>query len=448
MGLALARCCRDDFSDRELRDYLDHLKSGIEGGCEGDNKARAVVNGNLHSPSKFPLEDIHVQRLIEELLDGPTGGEDEDAILELLKQSKPDRLQVLFTTGGLTAKGLLSDFSGRQETDLRAFFEQRFEGGLKALEAGDVRPIPEATPVEEVPWAPVEGESRGFRLEDLKRLRERKAKLTFTGDLSPLGAKAQQVLLDNIAATVSFALDPENPDRVQEVKKLRQSFEKEQMTRSPTYQQSYAFFENPAERLDARDFYHGHVSVPKAVMASHPRLKELKNEVSTYHHYGPNPSIDSKLKTLIDKDKQAPTSQLQAREVMKKVKEHKAAFLKALDQLMEALKDVPEAGVEYHTWEVDKPKVGSVTMTPGNPIRKIFTLFSKPKPVSGPRDLDTLIDFSFHVNRRGEITLLPGSSQIGIRAFEILYGWDEAPDAAKTPAKPKLDPTAPPGGKP
>ncbi len=148
-GLTLARCCRDDFTDKELQEYLDQIKAkGKAGGCEGDNKARAVVN----KPGKFKLDDIHVHRMIEDMIDGPTGGDDEDAILELLETSKEDRLNFLFTKGTITAKWLLEDFSDPQETQLRSFFERRFEGGLKALQATppDVYALPDATDAAEI----------------------------------------------------------------------------------------------------------------------------------------------------------------------------------------------------------------------------------------------------------------------------------------------------------
>lgn len=143
-GLALA-ACRETFSEQELKTYLEKLRTkGIEGGFVGDNKARAVVRANREKPGTFPLEDVHVQRMIEEMLKGWTLQADEEAILELLRQSGAARLKFLFTAGGLTPKALLDKIGGERETALKKFFEERFEGGLRAVQAGKVVPIPDA----------------------------------------------------------------------------------------------------------------------------------------------------------------------------------------------------------------------------------------------------------------------------------------------------------------
>ncbi|MFL6231663.1 MAG: hypothetical protein ACJ76N_00865, partial [Thermoanaerobaculia bacterium] len=139
-GLVLARC-REEFSDSELRTYLEHVQSAPEGGLEGDNKARAVVRANRERPGTFTLSDPQVQHMIEEMLDGSTGDDDQEAIFELLQRSNAARLRFLFTTGGLTPRRLLDKFSDERKTELRAFFEQRFRGGLRAVEAGEVNPI-------------------------------------------------------------------------------------------------------------------------------------------------------------------------------------------------------------------------------------------------------------------------------------------------------------------
>jgi hypothetical protein len=78
----------------------------------------------------------------------------------------------------------------------------------------------------------------------------------------------------------------------------------------------------------------------------------------------------------------------------------------------------------YHSWEVVSPRVGerNVNLSSSNPVRNIFTPFSTNEPTfdKGGRNFQTLIHFSFHVDRSGKITLFPFASRQMVRAHEIL----------------------------
>ncbi|HEX6862976.1 MAG TPA: hypothetical protein VF414_09185, partial [Thermoanaerobaculia bacterium] len=107
---------------------------------------------------------------------------------------------------------------------------------------------------------------------------------------------------------------------------------------------------------------------------------------------------------------------------------HREPFLKALAPLLKALASEPEAGILYHSWEVDKPKIGKRRMASDNPGRTLFTSLSTRKTELGRHgDCQTLINFAFHVDRRGRITLFPGSEKGMVRALEILRGWGTPP---------------------
>jgi hypothetical protein len=134
-----------------------------------------------------------------------------------------------------------------------------------------------------------------------------------------------------------------------------------------------------------------------------------------------------------------PTTRPQARRLMAVVERHRVGLLRALGPLLEALMQVPEAGISYHTWENTKPTIDGRRLPSEHPIRHLFTPFATQRPFFervGRRDCATLLNFSFHVSRRGEITLLPNSSAELVRAVEILYGWEAAPPAAAAPQPP------------
>ena len=145
----------DDYDDATLQEYLRTIArlGGPEGHSDSDNRARALVRRWVTGSSPFVLTAQVVGYLVVEMLEGATMDGDELAILELLERSDGSTLRYLFTTGGLTANGLLDDFHGEEEHRLRALVERRFTGGFAALAAGRVaprgRPVPLGVPLGE-----------------------------------------------------------------------------------------------------------------------------------------------------------------------------------------------------------------------------------------------------------------------------------------------------------
>jgi hypothetical protein len=86
------------YSDDELEVYLLRLESqpGIEGTNESDDKARAVVNNDKHKELTAAIR----AKLIQEMLDGVTGDDDENAILKILEDATPlDREYIVEQVG-------------------------------------------------------------------------------------------------------------------------------------------------------------------------------------------------------------------------------------------------------------------------------------------------------------------------------------------------------------
>jgi hypothetical protein len=119
---------------------------------------------------------------------------------------------------------------------------------------------------------------------------------------------------------------------------------------------------------------------------------------------------------------------------LKVVEKHRTPFLDIMGKILQALRKVPEATVLYHTREGTKPLVGGKPLDSGHPVRHIRTSLSDNLPrfdlTPDKAPCDALINFSFHINRRGEITLLPGAVGEAVRAVEILFGWGTAPAAS------------------
>jgi len=264
--------------------------------------------------------------------------------------------------------------------------------------------------------------ARGFRLQDLQSIKS----LTFKGSLSPLPAKAQSLLLGNIEATVRFVLDPTDKQRISQVAELR---------RTEKDRPNLPRFETPAERVDSTDLYHGHVCVPRDVLNQNAELQKLATKANPYRDRGPDQTIDEDIQQAIGK-RTGPATRLEARTVTRVVERHRAPFLKILDEILQALVKVPEAVILYHTMEGTRPLVGGKSLDPNHPVRHIRTSLSNNLPVfdltpDNP-PCDPLINFSFHINRRGEITLLPGAVDEAVRAVEILFGWGTAPASTTT----------------
>jgi hypothetical protein len=124
------------FSDTTLLLYLQDLRGRgtIEKRLNSDDKARGVVNAWMKGGDAFALEPELKVLLIKEMQSGFTGNDDERAILNLLEKSaRPDQ-EAMFGPGQLDPEDLDSDFHGREEDALRAFYDQLFVGGRqKAL---------------------------------------------------------------------------------------------------------------------------------------------------------------------------------------------------------------------------------------------------------------------------------------------------------------------------
>lgn len=75
------------FSDDELEVYLLRLESkpDIENDFDSDNKARAIVNKGMHKDLSLAIR----VKLIQEMLSGSTGDDDEQAILKILEDASP-----------------------------------------------------------------------------------------------------------------------------------------------------------------------------------------------------------------------------------------------------------------------------------------------------------------------------------------------------------------------
>lgn len=129
-----------DFDDTELRFYLDKVsKSGeIEDSYDSDNKARAIVRRWKAGDSKFKLLATQKVVLIKEMLEGPTLGDDEACILDLLELGEKADLRQMFGPGGVSVERLESDLNGDSRTRLDAFIMKSFKGGRDALIKGTV----------------------------------------------------------------------------------------------------------------------------------------------------------------------------------------------------------------------------------------------------------------------------------------------------------------------
>lgn len=136
------------WEDRELREYLEAIgRSGrIEGSYDSDNKARAIVRRWKTATPGFDLLARQKILLIREMLDGPTLGDDEEAILDLLELSDASDLRAIFAGDGIALTNLESDIGGANRRRLDTFVAHRFAGGRDAVLAGRVEVIGPALP--------------------------------------------------------------------------------------------------------------------------------------------------------------------------------------------------------------------------------------------------------------------------------------------------------------
>lgn len=126
------------WTDRELKDYLARLtaKGRIDTSYDADNKARALVRKWKAATPGWDLSGRQKGLLIDELLDGPTGDDDEDAILDLLERSDAGDLRAIFAKPKERWTRLDEDLDWSQHDRLLAFVATRFQGGRKALDDG------------------------------------------------------------------------------------------------------------------------------------------------------------------------------------------------------------------------------------------------------------------------------------------------------------------------
>jgi hypothetical protein len=225
-----------------------------------------------------------------------------------------------------------------------------------------------------------------------------------------LNADTQKMLLENIAATVRFVLDPKDPGRIAQLQVVR-DFLKQNPEAGP-------FHDKPAERVDFTDLYHGHVCLPQPILDNKAEVQKLGAAVAARQS-----ALEADIQSAIGLA--MPTTRGESKKVMAAVGKNRQPFLDALAPLLQALAGVPEAGVLYHSWEHDKPKVGGKPLdVRSSPVRRIFTPFSTHRPEFQLKEAPhcfPLANFSFHVDQSGRITLLPGASSEMVRAFEILH---------------------------
>jgi hypothetical protein len=128
------------WEDRELHDYLDAISRSnqIEGSYDSDNKARAIVRRWRAASPGFDLLGAQKILLIREMLDGPTLGDDEEAILHVLEQSDASDLRAILAPDGISLSNLERDINGDNRTRLDSFINSRFVGGRAAVLAGRV----------------------------------------------------------------------------------------------------------------------------------------------------------------------------------------------------------------------------------------------------------------------------------------------------------------------
>lgn len=108
-----------DYDHDTLREYLSLLKktNDIEGDFDSDNKARAVVRRQLRFPIQLADTQIKVL-LVEEMLKGPTLGEDEKAIISLLRTSRLEESNRIVSKIGRNR--LWDNFSGKNRREIEA----------------------------------------------------------------------------------------------------------------------------------------------------------------------------------------------------------------------------------------------------------------------------------------------------------------------------------------
>jgi hypothetical protein len=163
-GLRLQRCGGGPYSDTDLLSFLKKVESeGVQRGHYDDDMARDVVRRWKEGGKGFELTPLIKNRLIQGMLDGATGDDDERAILDLLELSDNADLRLIFAKdGGVNPSTLDPKIDGAEYQELLGFYEERFVGGRAALVKGDV--VPKGSPKKGAPRFPYSRESFERRL--------------------------------------------------------------------------------------------------------------------------------------------------------------------------------------------------------------------------------------------------------------------------------------------
>lgn len=114
VGLAIAAGAgafdKNDFTDDELREYLQMLAGGkIEGNTDSDNKARALVRRWMTGKSPFALSAPQKSLLIREMQDGRVSDDDRNGIVTLIENTADEELAAILAPGSLDFPTLLAD---------------------------------------------------------------------------------------------------------------------------------------------------------------------------------------------------------------------------------------------------------------------------------------------------------------------------------------------------
>ncbi len=155
-----------DFSEKELSAYLKKVTDDkkIEDSYDSDNKARAIVRRWKAGDAKFDLWPAQKVLLIREMLSGPTLGEDEKHIMDLLELSDNIDLRRMFGSDGVRLADLESDLQGESKKRLASFVAMRFEGGREAVMKGSIElkgKAAKGAPVFAYDWATLQAKIEG-----------------------------------------------------------------------------------------------------------------------------------------------------------------------------------------------------------------------------------------------------------------------------------------------
>jgi Domain of unknown function (DUF4157) len=137
------------YTEEELTAYLRSLDTAdrIEDDIDSDNKARAVVERWVHGDSRFLLPVRRKTLLIQEMLSGFTGDDDERAILQLLRGSTDSELAAILASIGRST--IEADFHGEEARQLNQLLTARGRGEAGGPASGEVFPAETVLPLQE-----------------------------------------------------------------------------------------------------------------------------------------------------------------------------------------------------------------------------------------------------------------------------------------------------------